>query len=119
MRYRSIDVAALQIGGSNIIFGVGVVRRNPQRNPEFFHRFSHSALLQKRLAQIVMVFALVRPQFERSAKITNAFVDIAVRYQKGAEIAVGHPTSWIARNGCAPERFDIAIIVALAPTQSA
>ena len=84
---------------------------------EFFHRFGHSTLLQKRFPKIVMVFALVGPQFERSAKITNAFIDIAVRHQEGAEITVSHPRIWIARNRRAPDRFDIDVLAALLPSQ--
>src|SRR6266566_6879879 len=33
------------------------------------------------------------------------------------EIVVGHPTTWIFRNGCSPERFGVAVGCALSPGQ--
>ena len=75
MRYRLIHIAFLQISSADVILRVGIVRRNSESSLKFLHRFTHSARLEKRLAEIVMVFALVRPQLERLSKIANRFID--------------------------------------------
>ena len=56
-------------------------------------------------------------QTERLLVLLDRIFDVAFFDLNDAEIVVGHPTTWICRNGRSPERFQIVIRRALSPRQ--
>src|SRR5436305_14614350 len=117
MRDGFFDFALLQQRRADVALGVGIVRGNSESGLELLHRLSHSPALDERFAEIVVVFALVRPKFECFPKIDDRFVCIAARGEKRAEIAVSHPAIGITRDRCSPKRFDVPVLTALLPGQ--
>src|SRR5437762_8566117 len=115
MRYRSIRIALLEQGCSNVGLRVRIVGRNPDGGLEMVHCLSHSTSLNQRLTEIVVVFTLVGPELECFPEITSRFIDVATFGQKRSEIAVRHPAIRIACDRRPPKRFDVAIVTTLAP----
>src|SRR5438552_19148089 len=56
-------------------------------------------------------------QTERLLVLLDRIFDVAFFDLNDAEIVVGHPTTWICRNGCTPERFGVAVGRTLSPGQ--
>src|SRR5439155_24414484 len=80
-------------------------------------RLIHLAFSQKSVAEIVIRIPKIRLQIQSCPVLGNCLVYLILFKKYNAQIIVGHPAIWIFSQGCAPERFNIAIHRALSQTQ--